>query len=92
MNRSNLLIEDEPLLSRNIVHYLHKGGYDATPAMTLARGIVRPDAVVVDHNLPDGTGIELIIRQARREQEDRHRHRARQRCARGQAMKAGADD
>jgi DNA-binding NtrC family response regulator len=65
MNRSILLVEDEPLLSRNIVHYLQRGGYEVTPAPTLARGIaayeeVRPDAVVVDHNLPDGTGIELI--------------------------------
>jgi DNA-binding response OmpR family regulator len=39
MNRSILLVEDEPLLSRNIVHYLQRGGYEVTPAPTLARGI-----------------------------------------------------
>lgn len=65
MNRSILIVEDEPLLARNIAHYLKRGGYEVAQAPTLERGIalydeMRPDAVLLDHSLPDGTGIDLM--------------------------------
>jgi DNA-binding NtrC family response regulator len=65
MNRSILIVEDEPLLSRNVARYLERQQYEVAQAPTLARGIadyeeLRPDVVLVDHSLPDGTGIELI--------------------------------
>jgi DNA-binding NtrC family response regulator len=65
MNRSILIVEDEPLLSRNVARYLERQQYEVAQAPTLARGIadyeeLRPDVVLVDHSLPDGTGIDLI--------------------------------
>jgi len=65
MNRSILIVEDEPLLSRNVARYLERQHYAVMQAPTLVRGIADyhekpPDVVLVDHRLPDGTGIELI--------------------------------
>ena len=65
MNRSILIVEDEPLLSRNVARYLEHQQYEVAQAPTLARGVadyeeLRPDVVLVDHSLPDGTGIDLI--------------------------------
>jgi two-component system response regulator AtoC len=65
MTHSILIVEDEPLLSRNVGRYLERQQYEVAQAPTLARGIacyeeLRPDVVLVDHTLPDGTGIELI--------------------------------
>ncbi len=65
MSRSILVVEDEQLLARNIARYLERQQYEVAQAPTVARSIaayeeLRPDIVLVDHNLPDGTGIELI--------------------------------
>lgn len=60
-----LIIEDEPLLGRNIRTFLQRHGYEAEHVETLAAGRRRyeetqPDIVLIDHNLPDGTGLDLI--------------------------------
>jgi DNA-binding response OmpR family regulator len=56
MNRSILIVEDEPLLSRNVARYLERQHYEVAQAPTLARGIadydaMHPDVVLVDHSL-----------------------------------------
>lgn len=60
-----LVIDDEPLLLRNILTYLRNIGHVAEGVDTVAGGVERwrrmqPDIVLVDHNLPDGTGLEFI--------------------------------
>jgi two-component system KDP operon response regulator KdpE len=76
MNRSILIVEDEPLLWRNVARYLERQQYEVAQAPTLKRGIagygeMRPDVVLVDHSLPDGTGIELIRYIRRRDLDSR---------------------
>jgi DNA-binding NtrC family response regulator len=60
-----LIIEDEALLARNIKTFLERRGYEVEAADTVSAGLKRynelqPDAVLIDHNLPDGTGLSLI--------------------------------
>ncbi|MGE5539068.1 MAG: sigma-54-dependent transcriptional regulator [Gemmatimonas sp.] len=60
-----LIVEDEAPLARNMKAYLERQNYEIGLAHTAADGLrlyreLRPDAVIVDHNLPDGTGLELI--------------------------------
>jgi two-component system, NtrC family, response regulator AtoC len=60
-----LIIEDEALLARNIKTFLGHRGYQAEAVDTVAKGVERykalqPDIVLVDHNLPDGTGLSFI--------------------------------
>jgi len=60
-----LIIEDEALLARNIGIFLNRRGYDVETVDSVAKGLKRynelqPDAVLIDHNLPDGTGLSLI--------------------------------
>ena len=60
-----LIVEDEPLLSRNMRTFLQHKGHAAEVAGTLASAIQRydelqPDLVLIDHNLPDGLGLKLI--------------------------------
>ncbi|MDB5579660.1 MAG: Fis family two component sigma-54 specific transcriptional regulator [Bradyrhizobium sp.] len=60
-----LIVEDESLLARNIKTFLTNRGYHAETADTVAAGLKRynelqPDIVLLDHNLPDGTGLSLI--------------------------------
>ena len=60
-----LIVEDEPLLGRNMRVFLERSGYAAHHAETVEEGLrlyrtLQPDLVVVDHNLPDGTGLSLI--------------------------------
>ena len=66
-----LIIEDESVLARNVKTYLERKGYEAITASTVREGLVKysefqPDAILVDYNLPDSTGTELI-RQIRNE-------------------------
>ena len=60
-----LIIDDEVLLARNIKTFLNRHGYETETANTIARGLqifdeAHPDVVLIDHNLPDGTGLSLI--------------------------------
>lgn len=60
-----VIIEDEALLVRNMTRYLTRLGHEVTGAGTVADGLrahdeAQPDIVLVDHNLPDGTGIDVI--------------------------------
>ena len=97
-DHSILLVEDEPLLARNIVRYLELQQYRVVHAPTLARGVadyeeLRSNVVLVDHSLPDGTGIELIHHIRRQEIDSRivmitaHDNAA----LAGAAIKAGAN-
>lgn len=65
MRGTILIVEDELLLARNMVRFLQHRGFEATTVATLAAGIeryeeLRPEIVLTDHNLPDGSGISLI--------------------------------
>ncbi|WP_374621586.1 sigma-54-dependent transcriptional regulator, partial [Devosia sp.] len=60
-----LIVEDEPLLGRNMKIFLTREGFAAEHAATLADGLrlyetLQPDLLLIDHNLPDGTGLSLI--------------------------------
>ena len=60
-----LIVEDEALLARNMKTFLGHRGYQAEAVDTVAKGLERynalqPDVVLVDHNLPDGTGLSFI--------------------------------
>lgn len=99
MTASIVIVEDEPLLARNMARYLEHQGHAVAIAPTSARGLAAcraapPDVLLVDHTLPDGTGVDLI-RQLRR---DNLATRVVMITAHGSialavgAMKAGADD
>lgn len=60
-----LIVEDEALLARNMARYLERLGHETTTTATRADGIARhddiqPDVMLVDYNLPDGNGVDLI--------------------------------
>jgi len=65
MGGTVLIVEDEPLLGRNMKIFLTREGFATEHAATLADGLrlyetLQPDLLIVDHNLPDGTGLSLI--------------------------------
>ncbi|MEQ1899931.1 MAG: sigma-54 dependent transcriptional regulator [Devosia sp.] len=60
-----VVIEDEPLLGRNMRVYLERQGFTVRHVTTLKEGIaayreMQPDLVFIDHNLPDGTGLSIV--------------------------------
>jgi DNA-binding response OmpR family regulator len=60
-----LLIEDEQELSRSIVEYLKRESYVCEAVFTLDEAtekinLYRYDCIIVDINLPDGSGLEVI--------------------------------
>jgi len=60
-----LIVDDEKLLRWSLAKTLQKAGYSTCEAGTLAEGkemVVNeePDIVLLDVNLPDGTGIDLL--------------------------------
>jgi len=60
-----LLIEDDPLLNETLAHYLHRSGYDVTSVRTIMESEEITfendyDLYLVDVNLPDGTGTQLL--------------------------------
>jgi len=99
MGHAIVIIEDERLLARNLGKFLERQGYEvflaegATAGIALCRD-TGPDAVLVDYNLPDGNGLD-VIRQLRADNPDT---RIVMTTSYGdvrvavEAMKAGADD
>jgi two-component system, NtrC family, response regulator AtoC len=64
---SILIIDDEETFARNAARYLERAGHLVQTAHTLTEGMQlfeaqRPEVVVLDYRLPDGTGLELIQR------------------------------
>jgi DNA-binding NtrC family response regulator len=67
MGHGILLVEDEATLARNIQRYLEREGFEVRIAGTVREGErafeeFRPDLVLLDLALPDGSGIELLAR------------------------------
>jgi DNA-binding NtrC family response regulator len=94
-----LIIEDEALLARNLARYLQRARHEVVTAGTVADGEARydeaaPDVLIIDHNLPDGTGTDLIRRIRRNDLSTKiimmtaHGNVA----VAVEAMRAGADD
>jgi two-component system, NtrC family, response regulator AtoC len=62
-----LVIEDEAVLAKNIAVYLERAGYEARIAESAEAGLAmleafRPDAVVLDFNLPGLDGLQALTR------------------------------
>ncbi len=60
-----LIVDDEATFARNAARFLERAGHELTVAGTVAEGRAayaeqRPDIVVLDHRLPDGTGMQLL--------------------------------
>lgn len=60
-----LIVEDEALLARNIKTYLERREYEVAVAATARSALklyeeLQPDAILIDHNLPDGVGMDVI--------------------------------
>jgi two-component system response regulator AtoC len=67
MGPAVLIIEDEEVLGRNMLHYLQRAGFDAHLATTAMQGLalhesMHPDVVVLDYHLPDMDGLKALER------------------------------
>ncbi len=67
MTHAVLIIEDEEVLGRNMLHYLQRAGFEAQLAATALEGLalyesMRPDVVVLDYHLPDIDGLQVLER------------------------------
>ena len=67
-----LIIEDEPILAKNIRAYLQRHGFEARVAESAEAGLTAldefsPDAVLADYNLPGMDGLALISELKRRD-------------------------
>ena len=65
MTRAVLIIEDEEILAKNMSQYLERSGWEVRVAPTAMAGLAelesfRPDAVVLDYNLPDIDGLQVL--------------------------------
>ena len=60
-----LIVDDEELVRRPVRRYLESEGFEVCEASTVQMGTAavraeRPDAVVLDYELPDGTALDLL--------------------------------
>lgn len=60
-----LVIDDDQSLGRLLAHWLHRDGHDVLAAETGADGLAAltralPDAILLDINLPDADGVDLL--------------------------------
>jgi two-component system response regulator AtoC len=60
-----LIVEDEALLARNVKTYLERREYEVAVTGTVRGALslyaeLQPDAILIDQNLPDGLGMDLI--------------------------------
>jgi two-component system, NtrC family, response regulator AtoC len=67
MTHAVLVIEDEDVLARNMLVYLQRYDYEVSLAHSAEEGLamldeVRPDAVVLDFNLPGLNGLDALAR------------------------------
>lgn len=67
MGRAILVIEDEAILGKNIRIYLERAGYDVRVTGSAEEGLAlldvfKPDAVILDFNLPGINGLEALAR------------------------------
>jgi two-component system, NtrC family, response regulator AtoC len=67
MSHAVLIIEDETVLAKNILIYLERYGFEVRLAQSAEEGLslldsVRPDAVLLDFNLPGMNGLEALAR------------------------------
>jgi len=62
-----LIIEDEPILGKNMMNYVGRHGYEAHLAESGEQGLqqldkFKPDVVLIDYNLPGINGLEVLDR------------------------------
>jgi DNA-binding NtrC family response regulator len=62
-----LIIEDEPILGKNMMNYVGRHGYEAQLAESGEQGLkqldeFKPDVVLIDYNLPGINGLEVLDR------------------------------
>ena len=60
-----LIVDDEVTFAKNAAKYLERFGHTVATAATVAEGRTqaaahKPEVLVLDYRLPDGTGLELI--------------------------------
>jgi two-component system, NtrC family, response regulator AtoC len=65
MSYNVLIVEDEPVLARNMLMYLERHGMSCQTAASGEEGLelleaARPDVVVLDHNLPGKDGLSVL--------------------------------
>ena len=74
MPHAVLIIEDEALLAKNLKTYLERQGYEAAIAGTGEAGLAqldtfRPDLVLLDYQLPQMSGLEVLERLRRQDRQ-----------------------
>jgi two-component system, NtrC family, response regulator AtoC len=67
MSGAVLIVEDEEILARNMATYLERHGFEVETAGSAEEGLerltsFRPDAVVLDFNLPGIDGLQMLTR------------------------------
>jgi two-component system, NtrC family, response regulator AtoC len=99
MARAILIIEDEIILAKNLTRFLEREGFEAQAVPNGEQGLAmfesyRPDAVLLDYNLPGMNGLEVLQKIRERD----HQVKVLMVTGHGNvqvavdAMKGGADD